>query len=200
MLPLDLGPWATIAVFFLLGTGFGIVLELAGFGDARKLTAQFYFKDMTVFKTMFTGIITAAILIFLSASFGFLDFSKLFVNQTFLWPGIIGGLVMGVGFVVGGYCPGTSVVSAASFKLDGVLFLVGATVGVGLFGETVNSFRDFWNSSYTERLLLSDVFGWSLGQTVFTTASLGSAAMSRCRSATRCSRRTAAARSSRSSR
>lgn len=172
MLPLDLGPWATIAVFFFLGAAFGIVLELAGFGDARKLSAQFYFKDMTVFKTMFTGIVTAAILIFLSASFGFLDYSKLFVNQTFLWPGIIGGLVMGVGFVVGGYCPGTSIVSAASFKLDGVLFVIGATIGAGLFGETVSSFSDFWNSSYTERLLLSDVFGWSLGQTVFIVTAL----------------------------
>lgn len=173
MLPFDLtSPWATIAVFFFLGTGFGIVLELAGFGDARKLSAQFYFKDMTVFKTMFTGIVTAAILIFLSASFGFLDFSKLFVNQTFLWPGIIGGLVMGAGFVVGGYCPGTSVVAAASFKLDGVIFLVGALVGVGVFGETVGSFSDFWNSSYTERLLLSDVFGWSLGQAVFVVTAL----------------------------
>ncbi len=172
MLPLDLGPWATIAVFFLLGAGFGIVLELAGFGDARKLSAQFYFKDMTVFKTMFTGIVTAAILIFLSASFGFLDYSKLFVNQTFLWPGIIGGLVMGVGFVVGGYCPGTSIVSAASFKLDGVLFVIGATIGAGIFGETVGSFSDFWNSSYTERLLLSDVFGWSLGQAVFVVTAL----------------------------
>lgn len=172
MLPLDLGPWATTATFFLLGAAFGIVLELAGFGDARKLSAQFYFKDMTVFKTMFTGIVTAAILIFLSASFGYLDFSKLFVNQTFLWPGIIGGLVMGVGFVVGGYCPGTSIVSAASFKLDGVVFVIGATIGVGLFGETMGSFRDFWNSSYTERLLLSDVFGWSLGQAVFVVTAL----------------------------
>ncbi|MDP3504037.1 MAG: rhodanese-like domain-containing protein [Myxococcales bacterium] len=172
MLPLDLGPWATIAVFFLLGTAFGIVLELAGFGDARKLSSQFYFRDMTVFKTMFTGIVTAAILIFLSASFGFLDFSKLFVNQTFLWPGIIGGLVVGVGFVVGGYCPGTSIVSAASFKLDGILFVIGVTIGVGIFGETVSSFSDFWNSSYTERLLLSDVFGWSLGQTVFIVTAL----------------------------
>lgn len=172
MLPLDLGPWATIAVFFLLGTAFGIVLELAGFGDARKLSSQFYFKDMTVFKTMFTGIVTAAILIFLSASFGFLDFSKLFVNQTFLWPGIIGGLVVGIGFVVGGYCPGTSIVSAASFKLDGILFVIGVTIGVGIFGETVSSFSDFWNSSYTERLLLSDVFGWSLGQTVFIVTAL----------------------------
>lgn len=169
MLPLDLaelGKWTNYLIYFLIGAGFGSVLELAGFGDSRKLAAQFYFKDMTVLKTMFTGILTACLLIFLSASFGYLDFSKIYVNQTYFWPGIVGGLVMGVGFVVGGYCPGTSVVSAASLKLDGLLFFTGTILGAGVFGETVEHMRDFWNSSYTERLLLSDVLGWSLGGAV----------------------------------
>lgn len=169
MLPFDLadlGKWINAFVYFGIGVGFGAVLELAGFGDSRKLAAQFYFKDMTVLKTMFTGILTACLLIFGSAALGYLDFSKIYVNQTYLWPGIVGGLIMGVGFVVGGYCPGTSVVSAASFKLDGLLFFTGTLVGAGLFGESVGALRDFWYSSYTERLLLSDVFGWSLGGAV----------------------------------
>lgn len=170
MLPLDIsahGKAFGYVVYALIGLGFGVVLELAGFGNSRKLAAQFYFKDMTVLKTMFTGILTACLLIFLAASLGWLDFSKIFVNQTYLWPGIVGGLVMGVGFVVGGYCPGTSVVSAASLKLDGMLFLAGTVAGASLFGETVGAFEGFWNASYTERLLLSDWFGWSLGATVF---------------------------------
>jgi len=169
MLPFDVtthGKLLSYLTFLAIGISFGTVLELAGFGDARKLAAQFYLKDMTVLKTMFTGILTACLLIFLSGSLGYLDFSQLFVNQTYLWPGIVGGLVMGVGFVVGGYCPGTSVVSAASLKLDGLLFFVGTVLGAGLFGETVSSFSGFWNSSYTERLLLSDWFGWSIGTTV----------------------------------
>jgi hypothetical protein len=169
MLPLDLADldkWLNALLYFGIGLGFGAVLELAGFGDSRKLAAQFYFKDMTVLKTMFTGIVTACLLVFLSASLGYLDFSKIYVNQTYLWPGIVGGLIMGVGFVVGGYCPGTSVVSAASLKLDGLLFFVGTLLGAGLFGESVDAIGPFWNSSYTERLLLSDVFGWSLGGAV----------------------------------
>jgi len=171
MLPIEilseLGKIGGYAVFLLIGIGFGVALELAGFGDSRRLAAQFYFKDMTVLKTMFTGIIVAAILIFLSAAIGILDFSQIIVNKTFLWPGIVGGLIMGVGFIVGGYCPGTSVVAASSFKIDGLTFLVGAIIGTGLFGETVPFFDEFWNSSYTERLLVSDWLGWSIGATVF---------------------------------
>src|SRR5512134_13074 len=100
MLPIDvsaeLGKIGGYAVFLLIGIGFGVSLELAGFGDARRLAAQFYLKDMTVLKTMFTAIVVACLLIFLSAATGILDFSQLAVNQTFLWSGIAGGLIMGV--------------------------------------------------------------------------------------------------------
>lgn len=169
MLPLDLGSTGKFGPYLaslLIGVAFGAVLEVAGFGNSKKLASQFYFRDMTVLKVMFTGILTACLLMFLSAALGWLDFSKIFVNQTYLWPGIIGGLVMGVGFVIGGYCPGTSAVSAASLKLDGIFFLVGTVVGAGVFGETVDSYERFWNSSYTERVLVSDWLGWSIGATV----------------------------------
>ncbi|MBE2218214.1 MAG: YeeE/YedE family protein [Ignavibacteria bacterium] len=171
MLPIDviavLGKFGGYAVFVLIGIGFGVSLELAGFGDSRRLAAQFYLKDMTVLKTMFTAIIVAAILIFLSAAIGILDFSQISVTQTFLWPGIVGGLIMGVGFIVGGYCPGTSLVSVASLKIDGLFFLIGTVLGAGFFGESLPAFEDFWNSSFTERYLLSDWLGWSIGATLF---------------------------------
>lgn len=170
MLPIsvtaDFGKVIGYLIYFLIGAGFGATLELAGFGDSRKLASQFYFKDMTVLKTMFTGIITACVLIFLSSAIGLLDFSQIVVNETYLWPGIVGGLIMGVGFIVGGYCPGTSIVAAASLKKDGMAFVLGTLIGVGLFGESVSCFYDFWHSSYFDRFLLSDWLGWSIGGTV----------------------------------
>ncbi len=140
--------------FGALGAGFGAALELGGFGDTRKLAAQFYFRDMTVLKTMFTGIVVAAVLIAVAASFGLLDLSRVWVNPTYLWPGIVGGLVMGVGFIVGGFCPGTSVVAASTLKIDGMVFVLGALLGVWAFGETVSSFEPFFLSSYMGRFTL----------------------------------------------
>ncbi len=158
-----LGYWGMMALYFMLGLGFGVALELSGFGKSTKLAAQFYFKELTVLKVMFTAIITAMVLIFLASSLGLLDYSKLYVNTTYLWPGIVGGLIMGVGFIVGGFCPGTSLVGMATFKLDGLFFVLGGLFGIFMFGETVSLYDTFWNSSFFGRLTLFDFFGVPAG-------------------------------------
>jgi rhodanese-related sulfurtransferase len=125
----------SLIVAFLIGIGFGFFLERAGFGSARKLTAQFYFKDLSVLKVMFTAIITAMTGLYVVSRFGLVDLSLVHLTPTLLAPQIIGGLLLGVGFVIGGYCPGTSVVSAATGRLDAVVFLGGMLAGLLGFGE-----------------------------------------------------------------
>ena len=167
-LPLSvyLGHWGAYVVFLIIGIAFGYVLEIAGFGNSRKLAAQFYFKDMTVLKVMFGAIITAMVLVFGASAVGLLDYNLLWVPPTYLWPGIVGGLIMGIGFIVGGFCPGTSLVGAATFKLDGLFFVLGAFFGIFLFGETVSKFNVFWNSSYMGRFTLPEWLGLSTGVVV----------------------------------
>jgi len=164
--PLAQNPW-TYLVFGLIGFGFGFVLEISGFGNSKKLAAQFYFKDLTVLKVMFGAIITAMVLIFLSSAIGILDFNLVYVPETHLWPGLLGGVIMGVGFIVGGFCPGTALVSASTFKVDGIVFSLGAAVGVWAFGETVQPVWNWWNNSgYYGRLTLMDVFHLPTGVVV----------------------------------
>jgi len=88
---------------FLIGIGFGFILERAGFGSAKKLAAQFYFRDMTVFKVMFTAIVVAMIGIYYLNAFGWLDIELIFINPTYIWAQLLGGLLLGFGFVIGGY-------------------------------------------------------------------------------------------------
>lgn len=169
MAPADLhglSPLSYALLFGALGFGFGFALELTGFGNTRKLAAQFYLRDLTVLKAMFTAIAVAAVLVFTANAFGCLDMSRVWVNPTFLWPGIAGGLVMGVGFVVGGFCPGTSLVAAATGKLDGMLFVLGALVGVGLFGESVGTMEDFFLSGSMGRYTLPEWLGLPTGTVV----------------------------------
>ena len=136
------------------------------FGNSKKLAAQFYFKDLTVLKVMFGAIITAMVLLFTMVGLGVLDFSQVWVNPTYVWPGIVGGLIMGVGFIIGGFCPGTSLVAAATAKLDGVFFVLGVLFGIFMFGETVPFFEEWWNSSYLGRLTIPEWLGLSYGVVV----------------------------------
>jgi rhodanese-related sulfurtransferase len=162
------GTLAYDLIFLAIGMGFGAALELTGFGDTRKIAAQFYFRkaDMTVLKAMFTAIIVAATLIFLTSALGLIDFNKLWVNPTYLWPGIIGGLLVGGGLMIGGFCPGTSLVAAGTLKIDGMVFLLGAAVGIFMFGETVHSLSGFFYSSFMGRFILPELLGLSTGMTL----------------------------------
>ncbi|MEJ2384627.1 MAG: YeeE/YedE thiosulfate transporter family protein [Xanthomonadales bacterium] len=161
-----LGHYGAYVVYLLIGMAFGAVLESAGFGNSKKLAAQFYFKDLTVFKVMFTAIIVAMTLIFLSSAAGLLDYNLIWVPPTYLWPGIVGGLIMGVGFIVGGFCPGTSLVAMATGKVDGLFFVLGVLTGIFLFGETVSQFALFFDSSFMGRFTLPELFGVSYGVVV----------------------------------
>ncbi|MCA9932338.1 MAG: YeeE/YedE family protein [Ardenticatenaceae bacterium] len=160
------GHWGAYVVYLIIGFGFGYVLEIAGFGNSKKLAAQFYFKDLTVLKVMFSAIIVAMSLIFTASALGLLDYNLIWVNPTYLWPGILGGLIMGFGFIIGGFCPGTSMVAAATAKIDGIFFVLGVFFGIFLFGETVENYSVFWTSSYLGRFTLQDWLGLPTGVVV----------------------------------
>ena len=121
-----------------LGFLFGFTLERAGFGNARKLAGQFYLNDMTVFKVMFTAILVAMVGLRAFAAIGWLDMSRMWINPTFMWAQVIGGFTLGVGFIMSGLCPGTSVVSAASGRIDGLVTFGGIFVGSFLFALLID--------------------------------------------------------------
>ena len=160
------GDEASLIVACVIGIGFGFFLEQAGFGSAKKLTDQFYFKDMAVFRVMFTAIVTAMLGLFYLAAAGWVDLSLVYIQPTYLWPQIVGGLLLGVGFVVGGYCPGTSVVAMATGKVDALVNIAGIFAGIFLIGELWPSITGFAESSALGRLTLPEVFHLPMGLVV----------------------------------
>jgi len=156
-------PW-TYVLFGLIGFAFGFTLEMSGFGNSRKLAAQFYFTDLTVLKVMFTAIVTAMVLTFGAVGLGLLNFNQVWVNPTYLASGILGGLIMGVGFIIGGFCPTTSLAAASTGKVDGMFFVAGGFFGAFLFSETETYFDNWYtNAGYYGRLTLDQVFHLPIG-------------------------------------
>ncbi|GAB4214360.1 MAG: YeeE/YedE thiosulfate transporter family protein [Rhodoferax sp.] len=127
----------------LCGVLFGFVLENAGFGSPLKLTAQFSLRDWSVLKVMFTAIVVAAVGLWLAQGMGWVDADALFVPPALLLASALGGALIGAGFAVGGYCPGTSVVGLFSGRLDALVFLLGLLLGTfafaGLYGPAVEA-------------------------------------------------------------
>lgn len=156
----------TLLIAFIIGIGFGFAIERAGFGNAKKLAMLFYFKDFTVIKVMFTAVITNMAALIILSALGFLDLSSIFIPETYLWSGMVGGLIMGIGFVMAGFCPGTSFCSLATLKIDAAFYILGAAFGMFLFAEMVPSFMDFYigeNSGSMGVYTLYDMFGTSPG-------------------------------------
>jgi uncharacterized membrane protein YedE/YeeE len=148
----------------LSGFGFGFVLERAGFGRAQKLVAQFYGYDMSVFKVMFTAVVTAMLVIVVASAAGLTEFRALAdhaASGTWLVPFAIGGVLVGMGFVMSGYCPGTSWVAMASGKLDGLLTVVGTVVGQVIWAELEwrPGFSAFHNATALGNLYLWELLG-----------------------------------------
>jgi hypothetical protein len=142
---------------FLIGIGFGIALEQAGFSSSRKLVGMFYGYDTTVIKVFFTAAIVALIGSQLLSVVGLLDLGKVTVNEFYVLPSITGGIIMGAGFILGGYCPGTGISALSIGKIDGLIFTIGGMFGAFLFAETFPIIEDFANSTRRGPIKINEV-------------------------------------------
>lgn len=152
---------------FIIGIMFGFILEQAGFSSSRKLAGVFYGYDFVVLRVFFTAAVTGMIGLFFLGYFGLIDLNLIWVNRLFTVPAIVGGVIMGLGFIIGGFCPGTSVCAAAIGKIDAMAFVGGIIIGIFFFAEAYPLFAKIINLTPKGDLKLSDVFGISDGLLIF---------------------------------
>jgi uncharacterized membrane protein YedE/YeeE len=145
--PFEISDTLNLGLAVLLGIFFGLSLERSGLGDPHKLTGVFYFRDFTVPKVMFTAIVVASTGVYLLADLHLLDLARVWIIPTFFWPQLAGGLLFGIGFVMSGYCPGTSVAGLATGRLDALFAMAGISVGSLLFAVLFPLLEGFYNSS-----------------------------------------------------
>lgn len=161
------GDEASLLVAFAIGIGFGFFLERAGFGSARKLVAQFYLTDLAVFKVMFTAIVTAMLGVTYLAWMGLLDLSLVYLVPTYWAPQIVGGLLLGAGFVIGGYCPGTSMAAVATGRIDGLIYALGIGAGTLTFAGLFPLVKGLYLAGSAGPRTLPQVFHLPYGLVVF---------------------------------
>ncbi|MCP4679621.1 MAG: YeeE/YedE family protein [Deltaproteobacteria bacterium] len=161
------GHGTEMVIAVLIGIGFGFFLERAGFGRSDNLASIFYGRDFRVMRVMFTGIVTAMVGLYFFDLLGVMPLESIGLLDTYLLPQLVGGLLLGAGFIIGGYCPGTSIVGAMSGKIDAMLFIVGIPLGSLVFTLAYDSLASFHGKGAMGRVILSEFFGVSSGVVVF---------------------------------
>lgn len=164
-IPMNHGTEMLIAL--LVGSGFGFALERAGFGSADRIVPIFYFRDFRVLRVMFSAIVTAMLGLYLFDLAGWMPVSAIGILDTHYLPQLVGGLLLGAGFIIGGYCPGTSVVGAVSGKIDSMLFILGIFGGSMVFTIAYPALESFHNSGNAGRVLIHEFFNVPSGVVVF---------------------------------
>ena len=144
---------------FIIGIGFGWVLESSGFSSSRKLAGIFYGYDAVVLKVFFTAAITGMLGLLFMSLFGWVDLNWVYVNPTYLTSAIVGGVIMGAGFILGGFCPGTSFCAASIGKIDGIVFIAGLFIGVFVFGIGYDLWEGIYMANYLGEPKVSEVLG-----------------------------------------
>jgi len=164
---LSVPEWLDLLIALLIGIGFGFSLEQAGFSSSRKLVGMFYGYDTTVIKVFFTAAIVALIGSQLLSFFGLLNLNMVFVNEFYVTSSIVGGVIMGAGFIMGGFCPGTGLSALSIGKIDAMAFFAGGLTGAFLFAETYPSIQNLANSLYKGPVKINEVLGISPGLFTF---------------------------------
>lgn len=167
MAPLNItSDWLNLMIPFIIGIGFGFSLEQAGFSSSRKLAGMFYGYDTTVLKVFFTAAIVALIGSQFMSYFGMLDLNRVFVNEYYVTASLVGGVIMGAGFIMGGFCPGTGVSALSIGKIDALFYVLGGLTGAFLFAETYPLIMPLAEANYRGPVKINEALGLSPG--VFT--------------------------------
>jgi hypothetical protein len=159
--------WLDILIALLIGTGFGFSLEQAGFSSSRKLVGMFYGYDTTVIKVFFTAAIVALVGSQFLSYFGLLNLNQVYVNEFYLYASITGGVIMGAGFIIGGFCPGTGLSAMSIGKIDAIVYVAGGLTGAFLFAETYPWIQNLANGTYKGAIKIDEAMGIPKGLFIF---------------------------------
>jgi len=154
-------------IAFLVGIVFGFALEQGGFSSSKKITGWIYGYDFTVLKVFFTAALIAMTGLVIMQYIGWIDYDELFVNPLFLWSEVVGGILMGTGFAIGGFCPGTSIAASAIGKKDAMVFVVGLMIGVLIFAEGFPIWEGLYSGYSYGRVIITEQLGISKGLWTF---------------------------------
>ena len=133
----------TILLAIILGIFFGFALQRVGATNPQNIINMMRLKDLHLMKAIFFGIGISSILLFLLMTIGIIDAGHLSVKSSYLGV-IVGGALLGLGFAVSGYCPGTGLTALGDGRKDALFFVGGGLIGALIYTLVYGSIQGTW--------------------------------------------------------
>ena len=122
----------TIFLAVAIGATFGFVLDRVGATNPGLIIRMLNLSDMHLMRTILTGIGVASLLMFSGIMAGTVDPGHMSVKTAYIGV-FVGGLLLGIGFAVSGFCPGTGLTAAATGRKDAMFFVAGGLLGAAAY-------------------------------------------------------------------
>jgi hypothetical protein len=116
----------------VIGTFFGFALNRAGATNPDNIINMLRLTDLRLMKSILLAIGISSTVLFAGMSLGLIDPGHISIKSAYIGV-IIGGALLGIGFAMTGYCPGTGLSAAATGRKDALFFIVGGLLGAFVF-------------------------------------------------------------------
>ncbi len=121
-----------IVLGLLLGGAFGFVLHKAQATNPNKIIGFLRLTDMHLAKVILFAIGFSSLLLFIGLAIGLIPPTHINVKPSYVGV-IVGGAIFGIGFGLGGYCPGTTVAAWGAGRRDSIFMILGGLIGAWAF-------------------------------------------------------------------
>ncbi len=132
---------SSIILALIIGGAFGAVLDRVGASNPTLIGKMLNLSNLHLMKAILLAIGTGSVLMFAGQMLGLVNVGHMSVKTAYIGV-FVGGLLLGFGWALSGFCPGTSLVGAAAGRKDALVFIAGGLLGAAAYMATYPAVKE----------------------------------------------------------
>lgn len=127
-------------IALVVGAAFGAVLDRIGATNPSVLGRMLALRALGLMKAIILAIGVALLLTFAGQMTGIVDVGHMSVKTAYVGV-FLGGMLLGFGWALSGYCPGTGLCALASGRRDALFFVAGGLLGAFAYIQSYDTVK-----------------------------------------------------------